>query len=172
MPKTSAPKLHQRNGARSKTFLMLPAKRLRQRAVRCGAPPCGPQNQEALRSSQWPEGFEPISLEPAPSHRPWASAAGATPPRTGVAHGRCRARTRTATQAAAPDAAAPVSTSPPTRSLPWEDLGIPRRLVEHRCGANSTAAILDVPAWGATPRGSVSDYDKEEKPSALGYFLT
>ncbi len=33
-------------------------------------------------------------------------------------------------------------------------------------------AILDIPAWGATPRRSVSDYDKEEKPGAFGYFLT
>ena len=31
---------------------------------------------------------------------------------------------------------------------------------------------LDVPAWGATPRRSVSDYDKEEKSRAFGYFLT
>ena len=61
---------------------------------------------------------------------------------------------------------------PATRSLPKEDLGIPRQPVDRCCRANPAAAILDVPAWGATPRRSISDYDKEEKPGAFGYFLT
>ena len=61
---------------------------------------------------------------------------------------------------------------PATRSLPKEDLGIPRQPVDRCCRANPAAAILDVPAWGATPRGSISDYDKEEKPGAFGYFFT
>lgn len=64
------------------------------------------------------------------------------------------------------------STKPATRSLPKEERGIPRRLADRRCGRDPAAAILDVPARGATPRGSVSDYNKEEKPRALGYFLT
>jgi hypothetical protein len=64
------------------------------------------------------------------------------------------------------------STKPATRSLPKEELGIPRRLADRCCGAKPAAAILDVPAQGATLRGSVSDYDKEEKPRAFGYFLT
>lgn len=59
-----------------------------------------------------------------------------------------------------------------TRSLPKEDLGIPRQLVDRCSRANPAAAILDVPARGATPRRSISDYDKEEKPGAFGYFLT
>jgi hypothetical protein len=69
-------------------------------------------------------------------------------------------------------AGAPVSTSPPTRSLPKEDLGIPRRPVDRRCGANPAPAILDVPTLGATPRRSVSAYDKQEYPRAFGHFLT
>jgi hypothetical protein len=119
-----------------------------------------------------PEGFQPISSEPAPSPRPWASAPGATPQRTSVEHCRRRARTRIATEAPAPDARASVSTSLLSRSLPKEDLGIPRRPVDRRCGAHAAPAILDVPAWGATPRRSVSDYDKEEQLRAFGYFLT
>jgi len=119
------------------------------------------------------EGLQPISSEPAPSHRPWASVPGATPKRTSMERGVSRrARTRTATETSTPDAEASVSSKPATRSLPKEDLGIPRRLDDRRCGANSAAPILDIPAWGATPRRSVSDYDKEEKPGAFGYFLT
>jgi hypothetical protein len=98
------------------------------------------------------EGLQPISSEPAPSHRPWASAPGATPKRTTVRYAaRRRTRTRTATEVSAPDAEASVSTRLPTRSLPKEDLGIPRRPVDHRCGANPAAAILDVPARGCDP---------------------
>ena len=154
MPKASAPKLHQRNGGSG-------------RLVRLGAnakKPSGPNGS--------PEGFQPISSEPAPSPRPWASAPGATPQRTSVEHDRRRARTRFATEAPAPDARASVSTSLLSRSLPKEDLGIPRRPVDRRCGANPASPILDVPAWGAIPRRSVSDYDKEEQLRAFGYFLT
>jgi hypothetical protein len=119
------------------------------------------------------EGLQPISSEPAPSHRPWASVPGATPKRTGREYSvRRPTRTRTATEVSAPDAEASVSSKPATRSLPKEDLDIPRRPVDRRCGADPATAILDVPAWGATPRRSVSDYDKEEKPGAFGYFLT
>jgi hypothetical protein len=131
------------------------------------------ESKKALRHRWVTEGLQPISSEPAPSHRPWASVPGATPKRTSVEHGiSCPTRTRIATEASAPDAETPVSSKPATRSLPNEDLGIPRQLVDRRCGANPAAAILDVPAWGATPRRSFSDYDKEEKPGAFGYFLT
>jgi len=119
------------------------------------------------------EGLQPISSEPAPSHRPWASVPGATPKRTSVGHGsrRCT-RTIIATEVSAPDAENLGLHKPATRSLPKEDLGIPRRPVDRWLRTNSAAAILDVPAWGATPRRSDSDYDKEEKPGAFGYFLT
>jgi len=119
------------------------------------------------------EGLQPISSEPAPSHRPWASVPGATPRRTSVGHGSShRTRTIMTTEVSAPDAENLGLHRPATRSLPKEDLGIPRRPVDRRLRTNSAAAILDVPAWGATPRRSVSDYDKEEKPGAFGYFLT
>ena len=55
-----------------------------------------PCNQ-ALRYRGGTEGLQPISSEPAPSHRPWASAPGATPKRTSVEHGISR-RTRTRMQ--------------------------------------------------------------------------
>ncbi len=120
----------------------------------------------------WPKGLKPISSEPAPSHRPWASAAGATPLRTVVEHGRAMLEPELQPRSPLRTQKTSASTKPATRSLPKEGLGIPRRLADRHCGANPTAAVLDVPAWGATPRGSVSDYDKEEKPRALGYFLT
>lgn len=87
--------------------------------------------------------------------------------------GHGRAPTRFATQASAPDAEASVSTSLPTRSLPKENLVLPRRPVD-RCLRNSLrlTAILDIPAPGATPRRSISAYDKEDMHRALGYFLT
>ena len=53
-----------------------------------------------------------------------------------------------------------------------EDLAIPRPLGDRCGGTTSTPAILDVPAWGATPRGSFSPYTKEEKPHGFGYFFT
>jgi hypothetical protein len=86
-------------------------------------------------------------------------------------YGKKNHKEENAAEASAPDAEASVSTSLPTRSLPKEDLDIPRRPVDRRGGASSATAILDVPAWGATPRRSVSDYDKEEKHRAFGYFL-
>ena len=67
-PKASAPKHHQRNGA--KTGWHLQRKR-----------------KEALRPLLGRRASQPISSEPAPSHRPWASAPGATPQRTISEHG-------------------------------------------------------------------------------------
>jgi hypothetical protein len=92
-------------------------------------------------------------------------------PETDKRGARRRSPNRNATEVSAPEAADLSPASLTTKSLPKEDLGIPRRLVDRRCGS-SASAILDFPAWGATPRRSVSDYDKEEKPGALGYFLT
>jgi hypothetical protein len=65
------------------------------------------------------EGLQPISSEPAPSHRPWASVPGATLKRTSVGHGSSR-RTRTiiATEVSTPDAETPVSTSLPRGPSP------------------------------------------------------
>jgi hypothetical protein len=65
------------------------------------------------------EGLQPISSEPAPSHRPWASVPGATPKRTSVEHGISRrTRTRIATEVSAPDAEASASTSLPRGASP------------------------------------------------------
>ena len=119
------------------------------------------------------EGLQPISSEPAPSHRPWASVPGRDPERTSVEHDNqspypnqnCNRGLRSRCRGLGLH-------KPATRSLPKEDLGIPRQPVDRCCRANPAAAILDVPAWGATPRRSISDYDKEEKPGAFGYFLT
>ncbi len=95
MPKASAPKLHQRNVA------------------------LGIQSEKALRHRWVTEGLQPISSEPAPSHRPWASVPGATPKRTGVEHDISRrTRTRIATEVSAPDAEASVSTSVPRGASP------------------------------------------------------
>lgn len=129
--------------------------------------------RKALRHRWATEGLQPISSEPAPAHRPWAPVPGATLKRTSVGHGSShRTRTIITTEVSAPDAENLGLRRPATRSLPKEDLGIPRRPVDRRLRTNSAAAILDVPAWGATPRRSVSDYDKEEKPGAFGYFLS
>jgi hypothetical protein len=118
------------------------------------------------------KGCEPISSEPAPSHRPWASAAGATPQRTDAEHGRAVLEPELQPRSPLRTQKTSASTKPATRSLTKEELGTPRRLADRCCEANSAATVLDVPAWGATPRGSVSDYDKEKTPRALGYFFT
>ena len=77
-----------------------------------------------------------------------------------------------ATEASAPDAEASVSTSLLARSLPKEDLGIPRRHVDRSCGPTPHQRSWISPRGGATPRRSISDYDKEEMHRAFGYFLT
>jgi hypothetical protein len=77
MPKASAPKLHQRNGDSEAPMQASPS---------------------ALLVT---EGLQPISSEPAPSHRPWASAPGATLKRTSVEHSISR-RTRTELQPRSP----------------------------------------------------------------------
>jgi hypothetical protein len=160
-------------GGEETAFLMLPGKRLRQRALRCGAPPCDPPTQ--LSPPATASGRRTFSrfLRSQLRRIGLGIRSGRDPKRTSVEHGtKHSCPNQIATEASAPDAEASVSTSLPTRSLPKEDLGIPRRPVDRRCGAKSAPAILDVPAWGATPRRSVSDYDKEEKHHALGYFLT
>ena len=77
------------------------------------------QNKKALRHRWGTEGPQPISSEPTPSHRPWASVPGATPKRTSIEHGISRpTRTRIATEASTPDAEASVSTSLPRGASP------------------------------------------------------
>lgn len=96
MPKASAPKLHQRNGALE---------------IQKQESPSAPLGVT--------EGPQPISSEPAPSHRPWASVPGATPKRTSVGHGFSRhTRTRIATEVSAPDAEDLGLTSPPRGASP------------------------------------------------------
>ena len=112
---------------------MLSAKRLRQRAVRCGAPPCDPPGQEspsAIASDRRASSrFLRSQLRRIGLGHPLQAR-----PRSGqvLSADPMRARTRIATKASAPDAEASVSTSLPTRSLPKEDLGIPRRPVDRR----------------------------------------
>lgn len=154
MPKASAPKLHQRNGGKTNGILYA----ARQTPSAAGSEVRGSALQPASARKpsghkQWPKGFGPISSEPAPSHRPWASASGATPQRTCIERGRCPARTRTRMQprTSAPDAEASVSTSLPTRSLPKEDLNIPRQPVDRRRGSQPRYGDLGCPRLGCDP---------------------
>ena len=151
MPKASAPKLHQRNGTIAEPRARKPfgATWGHRRAAADFFGASSVASALGIRSRRDPE----TNNRGAP-----ASVAVLEP--------------EIATEVPAPDAEASVSSRTATRSLPKEDLGIPQRPVDRRCEANPAAAILDVPAWGATPRRSVSDYNKEEKPGALGYFLT
>ena len=68
LPKAAAPKLHQRNGDKRGWHLQR-------------------KRKDALRPLLDRRDSQPISSEPAPSHRPWASAPGATPQRTISEHG-------------------------------------------------------------------------------------
>ena len=159
MPKASARELHQRNGNGGEP-------------VGAGCVQGRPgQSAEPSGHPRRPEGTEPISSEPAPSHRPWASAAGATRPRTTGEHGNCRARRETATEAAAPDAAAPASTSLPTRSLPREDLGNPRRPVD-RYGGGCPAQRSWMSPLGARPLADrFQTTTRRKTPACLVTFL-
>src|SRR5229473_1162248 len=78
-PKASAPRLHQRNvGGKNLLTGCLPKT---QAAMRCGgSAPATPDEKEKPSPQRLPgEGSQPISSEPAPSHRPWECTSGATP---------------------------------------------------------------------------------------------
>src|SRR5258708_2420847 len=76
-PKASAPRLHQRNVGGEN---LLAACQKRRQQCGAGALPCDPGlKREALSTAAPGEGSQPISSEPAPSHRPWECTPGATP---------------------------------------------------------------------------------------------
>ena len=95
-----------------------------------GASRCAIMQEKPFGRSKQPKGFKPISSEPTPSHRPKASAPGATPKRTSDGRG-CQPCPKPEQQPRPPFRIRRPQSPPsyPTRSPHKEDLSIPRLLV-------------------------------------------
>jgi len=138
MPQASAPKFHQRNGGIVQNQNAKPN-------LPClpGDSPSATASDRRAASRFLGSQLRRIGLGHPPQARPRSGQAWST--------AATRARTRSATEAAAPDATASASTRPPTRSLPREDLGIPRRPVDRCDWCNSNRSDLGYPHLGRDP---------------------
>ena len=111
----------------------------------CASRRAAKQETPSGRGKQ-PKGFQPISSEPTPSHRPWASAPGATPKRTKDGCGCLPCPNRNCNGGLRSGSEGPSLQQAFRRRSLQEGSCYPPATCRHRRGCYSAATALDVPA--------------------------